>query len=192
MDNLELDIGEIAAIITALGALAATLSNDSGGGSARPIIDLPDSFGREDSGSDTDTDDSTDEWDGDSSVTEPADETLPEGRDGDSTLPDGEWNYEDDNPDWSEDDFDFGGLPENDTSDSYEWGGATGDDPAGGDAGTDDSTGGASPGDTTTGGTTDPGDTGLVDVGWDDVAGVGDHLAGSTDEWFGRQTEGLW
>jgi hypothetical protein len=44
MDAIDLDFGEIAAIITVLGAVAAVLSTD-GGGSPRPIIDLPANFG---------------------------------------------------------------------------------------------------------------------------------------------------
>lgn len=184
MDTIDLDIGEIAAVITVLGALAAILSADDGGGSTRPVIDIPANFGQSgDSGSNSDTDDSTSGWDGDSPATEPADET--------NTDPtSGEWQYEDpeDNPNssqYEDPNLDFGDATPSTDEDDYEFGGATGDNPTGTDSGTDGSTGGASPGDTTTGGTTPVGDTG---VSYDDVASVGDHLAGSTDEWVG----GLW
>lgn len=53
MDSIDLDFGEIAAIITVLGAVAALLSSD-GEGSTRPIINLPQNFGTESGSNDID------------------------------------------------------------------------------------------------------------------------------------------
>jgi hypothetical protein len=106
MQNLDIDVTEIAALVGLAGAAAAYVSQD-GGESQQPVFNIGEGFGQRE-----ESDDSTDEWDGDSSVTEPADETNPEATDGDSTLPDGEWTHEEDNPDWSDEDFDFGGDTE--------------------------------------------------------------------------------
>jgi len=196
MENIDIGMTELAALVSLIGAGAAYLSAQGGGSDAQaPVFNIGEGFGREDDTEDTDETDASDGLVDTPGITEP-----------DDTDPDnGDWNYDEpnDNPDstegWDGDDYDFGG-PDSDgstdsddsTDDGIDWGGPVGSDQpgTGEDTGDDDPASGPSPGDTTTGGsgigTSDP----LIDYG--DVAGVGDHLAGSTDEWFGRQTEGLW
>jgi hypothetical protein len=80
MDAIDLDFGEIAAIITVLGAVAAVLSTD-GGGSPHPIIDLPANFGGG-SGSNDDVD---------AGAGQTVDDSIPgatEGFDGEWQVPD--------------------------------------------------------------------------------------------------------
>jgi hypothetical protein len=81
MENFELDFGEIAAIITVLGAVAALLFNDSGG-STRPIIDIPANFGQSGSGSNDDVDAG-------------AGQTVDESTPGATQDSDGEWQVPD-------------------------------------------------------------------------------------------------
>jgi len=196
MDNIDIDMTELAALVSLIGAGAAYLSTQDGGSDEQaPVFNIGEGFGREDNGAeDTDETDASDGLTDSPGITDP-----------DTTDPtEGDWNYQDptnnpDSPEYESPDLDFGdSTPYDDgdsgdsTSDGIEWGGPTGSDQAGTgeDRGDDDPSSGPSPGDTTTGGTgigtSDP----LID--YDDVAGAGDHLAGSTDEWFGRQTEGLW
>ena len=82
MDTIDLDVGKIAALITVLGALAAILSTDDGGGSTRPIIDIPANFGQSESGSNDDADAG-------------AGQTVPEGTDGATQSDDGTWQVPD-------------------------------------------------------------------------------------------------
>ncbi|WP_251327920.1 hypothetical protein [Haloplanus pelagicus] len=91
-----IDTTELAAIITVLGAGAAALSAQESGGSTRPIIDIPDSFGQ-----DSDTTDETDEDDLDFG-TDP--EPLP-----DETTDRDDFDYENPESHWDEEDYDFGG-----------------------------------------------------------------------------------
>ena len=93
MDNLNLDIGEIAAIITVLGGLAAVLSLDDSGGSTRPIINLPATFGQSGSGSND-------------AVDSGAGQTVDESTPGATQGSDGEWQV----PDNVEDGGDEGSL----------------------------------------------------------------------------------
>jgi hypothetical protein len=198
MDNINLDMTELAALVSVIGAGAAYLSTQGGGSDEQtPVYEIGEGFGEDDGAEGTDETDVSDGLNDSPGITEP-----------DTTDPsEGDWSFEDptnnpDSPEYEDPDLDFGdstpyddgwpdgtdGGSDDTTDDGIEWGGPTGSDQAGTgeDRGDDDPASGPSPGDTTTGGTGIGTSEPLID--YDDVAGVGDHLAGSTDEWVG----GLW